>query len=137
MIRQLVVGGFLAVDIAGYGGLGITSSGQGLAQGARTFLYRPLAIRQRRRRDTRDTAMDSLPAGSDSLLDALKKLRLRLSKERRVPAYLIFSDRTLLDMAARRPRDMEIFAAVNGVGAAKLKEFGAVFLDVIRTHEDD
>jgi ATP-dependent DNA helicase RecQ len=135
MIRQLVAGGYLAMDIAGYGGLAIASPGLALADGTQKFLYRPLAVRERRRREQRGAAIASLPAGSDSLLDALKNLRLRLSKERRVPAYLIFSDRTLLDMAARRPRDMDTFAEVNGVGAAKLKEFGKVFLDAIRAHD--
>ena len=137
MIRQLVAGGFLTMDIAGYGGLAIASSGLAIAEGKQKFLYRPLAVRERRRRDSRVAAIAPLAAGGDSLLDALKNARLRLSKERRVPAYLIFSDRTLHDMAARRPRDMEAFAAVNGVGAAKLKEFGAIFLDAIRTHEGD
>ena len=44
---------------------------------------------------------------------------------------MIFSDRTLIDMAARRPRTLDDFAAVHGVGAAKLKDFGRVFLDAI------
>ncbi|MBW8882172.1 MAG: HRDC domain-containing protein, partial [Asticcacaulis sp.] len=52
-----------------------------------------------------------------------------------VPAYVIFSDRALIDMAARRPRDLDGFAAVNGVGAAKLKDFGQVFLAAIMAHE--
>src|SRR5207237_7825465 len=71
----------------------------------------------------------------DPLLATLKSLRLKLAKERRLPAYLIFSDRTLLDMAARRPRNEEEFAAVNGVGAAKLQEFAAPFLTAIASHD--
>ena len=65
--------------------------------------------------------------GDPALLAALKALRLRLARERQVPAYVIFSDRTLIDMAARAPRDLDAFAEVNGVGAAKLKDFGGVF----------
>jgi ATP-dependent DNA helicase RecQ len=137
MVRQLVMGGYLAMDIAGYGGLALTETGRALAQGSGTFHYRPLAVRERRRREQRGATPESLAAGSDGLLDALRKVRLRLSKERRVPAYLIFSDRTLHDMAARRPLDLESFAEVNGVGAAKLKEFGAIFLETIRAHATD
>ena len=69
-----------------------------------------------------------------SLLAALKAVRLRLAKERQVPAYVIFSDRTLIDMAERRPRDLDAFAEVNGVGAAKLKDFGEIFLSAIAAH---
>ena len=58
-------------------------------------------------------------------------LRLKLARERQVPAYVIFSDRTLLDMAERHPRDIDDFAQVHGVGAAKLKEFGKIFLGVL------
>ena len=48
---------------------------------------------------------------------------------------MIFSDRTLIDMAERRPRDLDAFAEVNGVGAAKLKDFGQIFLGAIAAHE--
>jgi ATP-dependent DNA helicase RecQ len=59
---------------------------------------------------------------------------LRLAKERQVPAYVVFSDRTLIDMAERGPRDLDAFAEVNGVGAAKLKAFGEIFLSAIAAH---
>jgi ATP-dependent DNA helicase RecQ len=51
-----------------------------------------------------------------------------------VPAYVIFSDRTLADMAARCPRDLDAFAEVHGVGAAKLRDFGPQFLSAIAAH---
>jgi ATP-dependent DNA helicase RecQ len=51
-----------------------------------------------------------------------------------VPAYVIFSDRTLIDMAALRPHDLDSFAQVNGVGAAKLKDFGKTFIEAIAAH---
>ena len=57
---------------------------------------------------------------------------MKLARERQVPAYVIFSDRTLIDMAERRPRDLNAFAQVHGVGAAKLKDFGTMFLDAIK-----
>jgi ATP-dependent DNA helicase RecQ len=52
-----------------------------------------------------------------------------------VPAYVIFSDRTLIDMAARQPRDLDALAEVNGVGAAKLREFGEIFLSAVAAHQ--
>ena len=68
-----------------------------------------------------------------ALLDVLKALRLRLAREREVPAYIVFSDRTLIDMARRQPRTEEEFAQVNGVGAAKLEAFAAPFLAAIES----
>ena len=67
----------------------------------------------------------------DGLLHTLKQLRLRLAKERRVMAYLIFSDRSLIDMAARKPKTHDEFAQIIGVGSAKLKEFAQIFLKAI------
>ena len=66
-----------------------------------------------------------------ALLDALKALRLELARARGVPAYIVFPDRTLIDMARRRPRTEAEFAEVNGVGAAKLKQFAKPFLAAI------
>ncbi|MCE9521258.1 MAG: HRDC domain-containing protein, partial [Alphaproteobacteria bacterium] len=77
----------------------------------------------------------ALSDGDETLLAALKQLRLRLAKERRVAAYLIFSDKSLADMAERRPRTRDEFAEVHGVGAAKLKDFAKIFIDAIRAHE--
>ena len=48
-----------------------------------------------------------------------------------MPAYIVFPDRSLIDMARRRPRTEEEFAEVNGVGAAKLKAFATTFLTAI------
>jgi ATP-dependent DNA helicase RecQ len=79
----------------------------------------------------------TVTADQSSLLASLKKLRLSIAKERQVPAYLIFSDRALLDMAKRCPRDIGAFAEVNGVGVSKLKDFAEIFLGAIRAHRDN
>jgi len=52
-----------------------------------------------------------------------------------VPAYVIFSDRTLIDMAEKRPRNKDEFSQVHGVGAAKLKDFAEAFLNAIQMRE--
>ena len=56
---------------------------------------------------------------------------LELARERGVPAYIVFPDRTLIDMARRRPRSEAEFAEVNGVGAVKLEAFAQPFLAAI------
>jgi ATP-dependent DNA helicase RecQ len=131
LVRQLIAGGWLEMDIAGFGGLSVSGKGHALLRGADSFHYRPYEKLARVRGKAGDPQAGAV---DDILLTSLKSLRLRLAKERRLPAYLIFSDRTLLDMAARRPRNRAEFANVNGVGAAKLGEFSDVFLAAIAAH---
>ena len=66
-----------------------------------------------------------------ALLVRLKALRMRLARQARVPAYVIFSDRTLIDMAARVPLTKWDFGEVHGVGAAKQEKFAEIFISEI------
>ena len=138
LIRQMVATGFLRIDIGGYGGIGITEKGLGLLRGDGEFLYREDTVIARTPAKARgsgaargDVEEASLAGGDTALLGALKALRLEIARERGVPAYIVFPDRTLIDMVRRRPRTEAEFAEVNGVGAAKLKEFAAPFLAAI------
>ena len=132
LVRQLAAGGFLMADA--HGGLGIAPQGQALGRGEAAFTYRAV---QRPARTGTHSDSDAAPAAEDTvLLAALKTVRLRLARERQVPAFVIFSDRTLIDMAARRPRTLHDFAAVHGVGAAKLKDFGEIFLGAIAAQRE-
>jgi len=133
LIRQLVASGFLDHDAAGFGGLSIAQSGDALLRGKGEFRYRAASAQRRSKRETRAVAAGALSGEQSSLLASLKELRLRLAKQRRVPAYVIFSDRTLIDMAEKRPQNKDEFAQVHGVGAAKLKDFAEAFLSVVRT----
>ena len=71
----------------------------------------------------------------DDLLAALKALRLRLSQEQHIPAYIICTNATLLDMAARRPRTIEELLEVSGIGQAKAERFGDAFLKELEHYE--
>jgi ATP-dependent DNA helicase RecQ len=73
-------------------------------------------------------------ASDDPLLLALKALRTRFAKSEGVPAYVIFSDRSLIDMAARRPTSARAFGEVHGVGQAKLERYADAFLEVVKEH---
>ncbi len=137
LIRQLVAAGFLRIDIQGYGGLGITPKGQELLRGEESFRYRQDAMRRTTKAERRKAGKAEREAAPDLsidelvLLDSLKALRLRLAKQRGVPAYVVFPDRSLLDMARRAPRNEDEFAEINGVGAAKLRDFAEPFLEAI------
>jgi ATP-dependent DNA helicase RecQ len=135
IIRQLVGGGFLRIDIGGYGGLRMTPKGRALMQGDENFRYRPSPTAKRKEKRLKAVNDAVLSQGDTSLLEALKQLRMRLAKLRQVPAYVVFSDRSLIDMAQKRPRNEYEFGEVHGVGAAKSKEFAAIFLDAIRAHQ--
>ena len=125
LIRQMAAADFLKPD--DHGGLAITERGEDLRRGISLFHFRAAPARAKPRAET----IAAGDGGDPDLLAALKAVRLTLARERQVPAYVIFSDRTLIDMTALQPRDLAEFAQVNGVGAAKLKDFGAVFLAAI------
>ncbi len=136
MIRQLVAVGHLLLDVKGYGGLAITDKGQSLLQGEESFQYRQDSMRRTapaRRKNRSANFVAELSAAEMEILGRLKALRLRLAKERGVPAYVVFSDKSLADMAQRQPKNTAEFTEVNGVGAAKLRDFAAPFLEAIAT----
>jgi len=134
IIRQLVSAGFLRLDVQGYGGLAITPKGQDLVRGEESFRYRQDTLKKSRaaKRRANDLAADAdLPEADTKLLTELRALRLSFAKERGVPAYVVFTDRTLVDMARRKPVTIDEFAEVHGVGAAKLRDFAEPFLKTI------
>jgi ATP-dependent DNA helicase RecQ len=73
----------------------------------------------------------------EALWKALRDTRLRLARAQGVPPYVIFHDATLLEMMAQRPRNLHEFAAISGVGARKLEQYGQVFLEVLNAHVAD
>lgn len=135
LIRQMVAAGFLRIDIGGFGGIGITDKGGALLRGDGAFIYREDTAVSRSPAKTRGQgdgrAEPSLTGRETMLLDVLKALRLELARERGVPAFVVFHDRTLIDMARRWPRTEAEFAEVSGVGEAKLKQFAGPFLAAI------
>ena len=65
------------------------------------------------------------------IFEALRKLRRELAKDQGLAAYMVFADRTLLEMAERRPATLEDLRAIHGVGERKIALYGEVFLDAI------
>jgi ATP-dependent DNA helicase RecQ len=95
------------------------------------------AMREERAEPTsrRKTAERRAAAPEDSLFEALRSLRTELAKAERVPAYVVFSNATLADMAVKRPADMVDFMDVSGVGEYKAARYGRAFLEAIRNWE--
>jgi ATP-dependent DNA helicase RecQ len=67
------------------------------------------------------------------LFEKLKDLRKKIAAEESVPAYMVFSNASLLDMCHRKPSSLIQFSAVNGVGAVKLEKYGEVFVEAIKS----
>ncbi len=133
LIRQLVGTGFLIHDTEGFGGLSLSAKGRGLHNGIGEFRHRQTESKVTKksvRAATIQAVADANPRAG-ALLEKLKALRMELALQKRVPAYVIFSDRTLIDMANRMPLTKWDFGEVHGVGEAKQAIFAEVFLKLI------
>ncbi|MQA90945.1 MAG: hypothetical protein GEU90_12015 [Gemmatimonas sp.] len=91
-----------------------------------------------RRKPRRRSPTNSGPVGpiDPVLLDDLKRLRSRLAREESLPAYCVFSDATLNEIASRKPTSETELLAVKGVGPTKIDKYGVVFLDLVRSREE-
>jgi ATP-dependent DNA helicase RecQ len=135
-IRQMGAAGLLRVDAA-FGGLSAGPRAPGLMRGETSFAMRPEPRQASRQSPGQSSpAQKTLANPKDAaLFAALKAKRLDIAKERNVAAFVIFSDRTLADMAAKRPRTLRDFNNVFGVGRAKAEAFGETFLRIIADFE--
>lgn len=75
-----------------------------------------------------------MPGADMELFDKLRAIRKALADERSVPAFVIFGDKTLLEVAATKPETLTAFARISGVGAAKLEQFGDIFTEAVRDY---
>jgi len=134
LFRQLAARGLVSVDIDGHGGLRLTEAARPVLRGEQQlFLREESTARERRRR--RGAAAPMLASAEQALFAALRAERRRLADAHGVPAYVIFHDATLAQMAAERPETLAELAQINGVGAAKLERYGEAFLAVIAAAE--
>jgi len=126
-VEQLVGQGF--VEKAGdYNVLCVTADGRRVLKGEVTpRLLRPARKPQRQAR----VATESWEGVDKGLFEALRGVRGTLARRRGVPAYIIFGDAALRDMARRRPSTLERFLDVKGVGETRQKQYGRVMVDNI------
>lgn len=135
LIRQAVGAGLLEIDIAGYGALKITPAGRGVLERGDKFECKDIVAQAKKQRPSGSrnaTLAAQLSHNDGELLKDLKSLRMKLAREKSVPAYVIFSDASLMDMARKRPGDRSQMLSVSGVGDVKFDRYGEAFLDIIR-----
>ena len=128
VFRQMMGHDLCRPNAARHGALQITEAAHPVLRGEQAItLRRDLVARARPAPVVRaQVAEEDAP-----LLSALKARRRALAEAARVPAYVIFPDRTLAEMAERRPATLDAMAQISGVGAKKLERYGADFLSVI------
>ncbi len=134
VLRQLQSAKLIARDEDDRDRLIVTEEGRRVLRGEAAFALREDVVGAKPRREKR-TATEPHEADA-ALLAALKGLRGAIAAAQKQPAYVIFPDRTLIEMAKARPDTLDGLARLHGVGAVKLLKFGTAFLAVIRDHED-
>ena len=134
IFRQLYGAGLVALDITGHGTWSVTDAGRRVLKGADKVTLRKDTLKPTRRAARVAANAAALAEGDAALFEALRRLRSDLAKQQRVAAYVVFADKTLIDMARRKPATAAEMSAVHGIGEAKLRQYGEVFLDVIREH---
>ncbi|MBM9596147.1 DNA helicase RecQ [Roseitranquillus sediminis] len=111
-----------------------------MTEAARPVLRGEVAVELRReavRRRPSPTVRALVSEDDAPLLSALKAKRRALAQAQGVPAYVIFPDRTLIEIAERRPRDLDAMAGISGVGSVKLERYGAAFVAVVTGAEPE
>ncbi len=132
VVRQLLAQGLLAVDADGYGTLRLTETSPDVLRGTRSVLLRREAPRTARpaRQSTR-TATSELGADALTVFERLRAWRAATAKTKGVPAYVVFHDATLREIATRLPTTLAELGTISGVGVTKLDTYGAELLEVL------
>ncbi|HEY0335581.1 MAG TPA: DNA helicase RecQ [Stenotrophomonas sp.] len=134
VFRQLVAAHLLEVDSEGHGGLRLTDASRQVLKGDRTVMMRREQAPATRERSERAGQRTGLSVRPDDLLlfNALRGLRAELAREQNVPAFVIFHDSTLRNIAEQRPTSLDALGRVGGIGGSKLARYGERLVEIIR-----
>jgi ATP-dependent DNA helicase RecQ len=133
VLRQMLHLNYITIKNWDYRSLGLTNHSQEILSGGKKLELRFQEIQTKgERKKKRSPVRDAKVSVPTDLLTALKELRFALASEKKVPAYVVFSDKTLQDMCILKPRDTSEFLLVHGVGQSKLENYGKEFLAVIK-----
>ena len=128
VFRQMMGLDLVRPDAERHGALVMTKRAHPVLRGEETVTLRRDALRKAKQ----GPVVKALVAEEDApLLSALKAKRRAIAEAAGLPAYMVFNDRTLIEMAETRPQSLDAFARIGGVGARKLESYGAAFLEVI------
>jgi ATP-dependent DNA helicase RecQ len=136
ILRQLIAIDVLSVDHDAYGTLALTAASRGVLKDERQVMLRRHlhpegSAKTTRRRRGVTVVQEGLPPASLELFERLRTWRAETAKRHGVPAYVIFHDATLRQIADSRPRTLDELRAISGVGAKKLEAYGYNLLDEV------
>lgn len=131
VFRQLVAGGYLSVDVDGYGSLRLTEKSRPILRGEEPLFLRSERVEKKSTPKSKTAfSMDD----EQQLWELLRASRKQLAEQQGVPPYVIFHDATLMELVRYQPITKEQFAKISGVGRAKLERYGEAFIDVIKQY---
>ena len=142
ILRQLVARGVLRVDLERHGALKLTEGSRDVLKGQVQMELRKERAPAEGKRDSSRTIVAGLKAGpgvdplDKPLWDVLRQLRKRLADDLKVPAFVVFNDRTLLAMCRERPKTRAQFLAIDGVGPKKCEDYAETFIAEIKRFEE-
>lgn len=130
ILRQLLHLNYVSIKSWEYRSLALTQKSLEILTGGKKLELRKQELTFKKKGDDR-TRLSQGNHGNDELFGRLKALRNKLAKEKNLPSYIVFNDKSLHDMCQLLPRNEEEFLLVHGVGQSKLEAYGDVFLEVI------
>jgi ATP-dependent DNA helicase RecQ len=130
IIRQLFAAGALTSASEEHGGFALTAKGEAILFGREAISLRSDQLARRARRGTASKS-SGLDSENERVLTVLKRKRLELAREEGVAAFMIFPDRTLIEMTEKRPATLNEMLQVQGVGERKLARYGDAFLEAL------
>ncbi len=138
VLRQLLASGMLTVDQEGYGTLALTDASRPVLKGEQRLIMR----RESRPVVTADSLRlhkghERLPGVSQVVFESLRAWRAEVARSHGVPAYVIFHDATLREIALAMPQELSSLAEISGVGARKLESYGLDILTCVANHRED
>jgi ATP-dependent DNA helicase RecQ len=136
LFRHLVASGHLDADAEAFGALRLTSSARAILKGEQSVALREAAtdVRGTKRRARAPGKTSPVPdnPGAAGTLDALRAWRRDTAQSHGVPAYVIFHDATLMEIASRAPASLDELATISGIGAKKLERYGSELLALLQ-----
>jgi ATP-dependent DNA helicase RecQ len=134
VFRQLVAQGLLDVDHAGYGSLRLAGASRAVLTGGQAVHLRQLQAGKPKAGAKRPAAATmSLDPAAERLRERLRAWRAGVAKEHGVPAYVVFHDATLAELARARPHNVEALSQISGVGTRKLERYGSALLELLNS----
>ena len=137
LIRQALASGHIDMDIERFGALKITDKGRAVLNGSESYECKKITTTKANKRTEskrrKSDLQSALSERDQELLSRLKAKRMEIARGLGKPAYIVFSDATLIDMAQKRPDSPEAMLDVSGVGNVKYEKFGPAFLEIIRS----